>query len=45
MDEVRGAPCSAERGARWSAGAGPLKNRILLENCSLPGALEAQVGA
>ena len=45
IDHVRGAPCHPQTQGKIERWHQTLKNRILLENYYLPGALEAQVGA
>ena len=45
IDHVRGAPCHPQTQGKIERWHQTLKNRILLENYYLPGALEAQVEA
>jgi len=45
IEHIRGAPCHSQTQGKIERWHQTLKNRILLENYSLPGDLEAQVGA
>jgi putative transposase len=45
MDHIRGAPCHPQTQRKIERWHQTLKNRLLLENCYLPGDLERQIDA